>query len=391
MAVQSDETMGIGLDLNLLDLIDKAKADVDYQRVVTAFRNGEEPNKLSQGHPSRAYKSIWNDISLFDDHPLLVYEGHRIVVPPSCRDQILGKLHKPHVGQTKTKKNAQQLYYWPGMTNDIKTVVEKCDECRRRLKMQADEPLQQTVAEHPFQMVSLDLFAALNQDFLITADRYSGMVYVDKLHSQTTAAVIKKLEQRFNDMATLPQTIRSDGGPCFKSGEFKTWCAGLGIAVEMSSARHAPSNGHAEASVANAKKLLLKCGKYTQDYHSRLREWLNCPRADGYSPAQMMYGFRQRGDLPALPAAYRRIDLEDAELKRQGKQDANKDHHDHRSRAIPDMPVGTPVWVLDPKTKLWDIPGVIFDAYRNGRTYKIKLDNGRFYYRNRKFVRPQKN
>ena len=120
--------------------------------------------------------------------------------------------------------------------------------------------------------------------------------------------VIKKLEQRFNDMATRPRTIRADGGPCFKSEEFRTWCAGRSIAMEQSSARNSPSNGHAEASVANAKQLLL---------YSRLSEWLNCPRADGYSPAQMLCGFRQKGDLPAQPSAYQRINLEDAELKRQ--------------------------------------------------------------------------
>ena len=33
--------------------------------------------------------------------------------------------------------------------------------------------------------------------------------------------VIKKLEQRFNDMATRPQTIRTDGGPYFKQEEFQ--------------------------------------------------------------------------------------------------------------------------------------------------------------------------
>ena len=393
MAVHNDDygvPEGVGVDQNLLDLIEKAKMDVDYQRVVVAFKNGEDPSKLSQNHPSRAYKSIWNDVSLFDDQPLLVYQGHRIVVPPSCRARILDILHKPHVGQTKTKKNAQQLYFWPGMTNDIKNVVEKCDECRQRLNMRADEPLQQTAAEYPFQMVSLDLFAALNQIFLITADRYSGMVYVDKLRSETTAAIVTKLEQRFDDMATRPQTIRSDGGPCFRSQEFKAWCADLGIAMEQMSGKNSPSNGHAEASVANAKHLLLKCGKYTQAFHSRLREWLNCPRADGYSPAQMLYGFRQKGDLPALPSAYNRINHEDAEMKRQERQDANKDYHDQRTKPIPPLAVGTPVWILNHDSKLWDIEGVIIRLYRNNRSYLIELDNGRYYFRNRKFVRPRK-
>ena len=74
----------IGLDYNLLDLIKKATEDEDYQMIVKAFREGSSPNKLPQSHPARQFASKWSDISLFDEHPLLVYQGHRIIVPKSC-------------------------------------------------------------------------------------------------------------------------------------------------------------------------------------------------------------------------------------------------------------------------------------------------------------------
>ena len=378
---------GTGLDKKLLDLIEKAKADKDYQRIVSAFKQGDHPEKLQQCHPAREYTSIWEDISLFDEHPLLVYEGHRIIVPKMCRKEVLEVLHRPHTGQAKTKQNVKSLYYWPGMYNDVKRVTEQCDQCREYLRSQSNEPLQQTVAERGFQMVSCDLFDALNQKFLLVADRYSGMVFVEKLSSETTLAVTKKLQDLFDRMSALPQSLRADGGPCFKSEEFKEWCESNSITPEKSSAHNPRSNGHAEANVEKAKNLLLKCGKYTPDFHARLRELNNCPFQGRYSPTQLLYGHRQRGELPALPGAYDDIDRDAADQERQRLRDKAKDHHDKRAHTLPPASVGMPVWIQDPSSKRWNISGVIKTITRNGRTYLLELDNGRQYWRNRKFVR----
>ena len=207
------------------------------------------------------------------------------------------------------------------MYNDVKRVTEQCDQCREYLRSQSNEPLQQTVAERGFQMVSCDLFDALNQKFLLVADRYSGMVFVEKLSSETTLAVTKKLQDLFDRMSALPQSLRADGGPCFKSEEFKEWCESNSITPEKSSAHNPRSNGHAEANVEKAKNLLLKCGKYTPDFHARLRELNNCPFQGRYSPTQLLYGHRQRGELPALPGAYNDIDRDAADQERQRLRD----------------------------------------------------------------------
>ena len=387
---ESTGSVGIGIDLNLLDMIEKAKEDEDYQKIVKAFRKGTDPKNLCQSHPARALKSVWHDVSLFDDYPLLVVQGHKIVVPKACRGDILNMLHQPHAGQAKTKQNARQLYYWPSMSKDIERVTETCDKCREYLRSQPNEKLQQTVAEYPWQMMSADLFTVLNQKFMVLADRYSGMLFVDKLGSETTAAVTRKLDERFDNMGIRPQSMRADGGPCFKSKEFKDWCSSRKIALEPSSPEHPRSNGHAESAVKLAKTLMLKCGKYTPDYHRRLSEMMNMPRQDGYSPAEMVYGFRQRSDLPALPVAYERIDMTDAELSRQAVRDSVKDNHDKRTVSLPLASVGDKVVVQDPRSKLWNKFGSVEGIYRNGRTYLVKMENGNSYYRNRKFVRIMK-
>ena len=237
-------------------------------------------------------------------------------------------------------------------------------------------------------MLSADLFELAGNHFLITADRYSGFPWVDKLTTLNTKAVITKMEARFLDMGFLPQSIRADNGPQFRE-EFKEFCKSLTIEHVPSAPHNSQSNGHAEAAVKNVKSLLAKCeGKFTTDFRQRLQEWRNAPRADGYSPAELLYGRRQRGALPALPAAYEPIDVRDAELKRRQKQDDNKAYSDKRSRPIKDMAVGSPVVIQDVKSHRWDIYGVILASHQSGRCLRIQLDNGKVYYRNRRHVRP---
>ena len=377
----------IGLDYNLLDLIEKAKEDKDYQLIVKAFKEGFDPKNLPQSHPAREFASKWGDISLFDEHPLLVYEGHRIIVPKSCRKEILDLLHKPHIGQVGTKTNARQLYFWPGITNDIKLMCESCEPCRRHLASRPKEPLQQTVAEYPFQMLSADLWETAGQHFLITCDRYSGFPWVDKLNKLNTQAVANKMLTRFRDYGFLPQSIRVDNGPQFRT-EFEEFCGTFSIEYVPCAPYNSQSNGHAESTVATVKHLLNKCGgKFNDDYHARLAELRNCPRPDGYSPAQMLYQRRLKGLLPVLPSAYQTIDVLHAELQRQRKQDYNKAYVDSRAHPIKEMTEGTPVVIQDTKSLRWEIEGTVLASFQSGRCLKIRLNNGKVYFRNRRHVR----
>ena len=381
------QARSIGIDYNLLQLIKEAKSDKDYQKVVEAFRGGCDIKQLPLSHPARPLGAVWHRISTFDNHDLLVLDGHRIIVPKSSRKDILTLLHKPHVGQTGTRKLAQQLYYWPSINNDIRILCESCEQCRKYLASQPKEPLHQTVPEYPRQMLSVDLFTESGNDYLVTVDRYSGMPWVDRLGKLSTSAIINKLKARFNDMGFLPQSIRADNGPQFR-GEFSEWCDTLNIQLEHSAPYNSQSNGHAEAAVKNAKKLLGKCGGvYGEDFLGRFREWKNTPRADGYAPADLFYGRRQRGLLPVLPVAHDPIDHVDAELQRQATQDRSKANFDRKAKPIKDITVGSTVLVQNQRSQQWDITGKVLGLFQNGRCLKIQLPSGGIYFRNRRHAK----
>ena len=66
-----------------------------------------------------------------------------------------------------------------------------------------------------------------------------------------------------------------------------------------------------------------------------------------------------------------------------------KDNADKSSKQLSTLDIGTPVLVQDPITKRWDKSAII-TRRRNARSYTIRTPNGKFYLRNRKFLRPKK-
>ena len=74
----------------------------------------------------------------------------------------------------------------------------------------------------------------------------------------------------------------------------------LGRLTITSSSYFPQSNGQAESAVKNTKYILIKCLDSHADYQLALLEFRRVPRNDAFLPAQLMFGFNQRGILPSL-------------------------------------------------------------------------------------------
>ena len=79
--------------------------------------------------------------------------------------------------------NARQLYFWIGMSEDIRRDMEKCPEC---LQMKPMELLMPTKATRPFEAVSVDLGQLKGAYCLVLVDRYTGWPLVHKLRKLDT-------------------------------------------------------------------------------------------------------------------------------------------------------------------------------------------------------------
>ena len=135
---------------------------------------------LPEDHPARRLKQVWEQMSLSEDG-LLVIDGDKLYIPPGAREDTLQKLHESHCGYAKTLKTARGLYFWPSMKHDIRAKIDNCEKCQQLQPSKPVEPFKTTMATFPMEHISIDLFHVKGKNYMVTADRYSGYIWVDLL------------------------------------------------------------------------------------------------------------------------------------------------------------------------------------------------------------------
>lgn len=109
----------------------------------------------------------------------------------------------------------------------------------------------------PFECVSCDLFFFGGYSYIVYVDRFSGWPNIHRWNQDPSSKKVKDILTRFFSDYGIPISMRSDGGPQFKSDEFENFMTEWNKRHEISSPHHHESNGHAESAV-KAMKLLVK-------------------------------------------------------------------------------------------------------------------------------------
>ena len=374
-------------------LHDAAAADADYRAIIACIEAEWKVNQIPASHPAAPLKKMWHELSVIgaDHEALILVNGSRIYVPQAARKEILHMMHEAHSGITKTRELANQLYYWPGINNDIELLVKSCKACQ---KLQASAPLEKSVepkeALAPMSHIGVDLFEFQGHDYLLAVCRYSGWPFQAQLRSTTTSAITDRLSFWFNQFG-FPVAIRSDGGPQFRT-QFSQFCRTHGINHTVSSPYNPRSNGLAESSVKQVKQLLKKSAS-NKDFESALQAYCSVPRSDGFSPAMIMFGRRLRRSLPMLPQHL--AILPDVQTKghaaRLEHAERARKRFDEGKVTLPPLQVGDRVLIQAPPTAkpgVWDVEGEILDVRESGHSYVVLPDDSDTpYTRNRRFLR----
>lgn len=109
---------------------------------------------LYQLYNRRSPITIYNDILLFSD---------RIIVPKTLQNQVLSELHNGHPGITRMKRIARSYVYWPGIDNDITSVVQNCQSCLKTSRNPVKIPTQPwPKAQHPMDRIHVDYAGPLD-------------------------------------------------------------------------------------------------------------------------------------------------------------------------------------------------------------------------------------
>lgn len=318
------------------------------------------PSPLLPYHQERGHLSLVNGI---------LSHGLRLVIPATLQPEILVKLHEGHQGMTKTKARAKDSVWWPGITTEIDQYVANCNICIKQ-RFQAPEPLQATeFPTRPWERLASDLCESNGMQYLITVDYYSRFIDVHRLHSTTSQAIIKHLKSLFA-VHGFPDVIVSDNGPQFSSREFEQFTARCNIRHRTSSPHHPQSNGEAERAVQTAKRLIASSG----DLDEALLAYRSTPLANGYSPAELLFGRRIRSSVPCAsellkPAMVDNEKLQRFEQKHKQQQQRHFDNR-HRARQLPPLAVGSKVFIADLAKE-----GTVVSQVSN-RSYTIATTSG---------------
>ena len=127
-------------------IIKEAGRDQDYIKVAELVKERKEASylrrTLNKEHPARLYLNKWNELGTEvcpqTGITLMILDHTRVVIPEgrkedglsgSLRRDICKRLHTSHMGESKSVRAAEHIYYWPFMSEQVRATVRNCEQC----------------------------------------------------------------------------------------------------------------------------------------------------------------------------------------------------------------------------------------------------------------------
>ncbi|KAL8616804.1 hypothetical protein ACOMHN_017841 [Nucella lapillus] len=280
-------------DRRLEEIRSELKKDDTLKVVMHHVQNGW-PDKKTMNNPIKAYANEQGNLSV---HEGLLLRGNRLVIPSSLRQDVLRFLHDGHQGISKTKENAANSVWWPGLSHDIEVMVKVCPDCAKCRQARV-EPMKGTpFPERSWSRVAADFLHYNGKLFLLTIDYYFRDVELVLVsHKVTAAETIARMKKVFSRHG-IPDTLMTDNGPQFSAEEFATFAQSWGFEHITSSPHYPQANGEVERAVQTIKNLIKK----SDDEYLGLLMYRNTPLPNGFSPAQLSMGRRLKTRAPCHP------------------------------------------------------------------------------------------
>jgi hypothetical protein len=301
----------------------------------------------------------------------VVMFGARVVIPVGLRQTVLSELHQCHQGMARMKSAARLHVFWPGITEDIESVVRGCQECQAWGPATAEVEVQPTPwPQEPWSMLNIDLAGPIaGKTLLIVVDQMSKWLEVAILKRTDSTTIIEELRKMFASFG-MPRTIMADNATYFQSEEMRQFCAHNGIRLAASAPYHPRTNGLAERNVQSVKAALSKMKDGTTSMQTTISRYLcaqhNTPQTTtGMTPAELLCGRKLRTRLDAMkPSAQENVFRNQERI--------------NRGRQAPEFLVGDQVFAREfPRSTGTPryVRGTIVDR-RGNFSYVIRLTTG---------------
>ena len=344
-------------------------SDLICQQVLKYCREGW-PDKRQIDSALKAYWPAQGELT--ESNGLLMY-GQRMVIPKALQAETLSKLHEGHQGIVRCRLRAKISVWWPGLSKQLASFIERCPECARDTRPGREPLIPTPLPSYPWQKVATDIFNLKGQEYLVIVDYFSRYPEIQKLKSTTTQSIVNTLKAAFARHG-IPEILRSDNGPQFSSQEFKNFVDKYHIKHNTSSPHFPSSNGQAERAVQTVKNLL----KNSTDPFLALLSYRATPLPwCGRSPSELLMGRKIRSTLPTstqtlTPQWPYLIEFRQANetFKQQQRRDFDQRH---RVRDLPNIPDNTDVWIT---TNGNPVAGRTVQMADTPRSYVVQTPSG---------------
>ena len=382
-----------------INFVEGIKKPIDNQRIKEAasvdITYNTLKNMVYRGWPDQRKQcptelhEYWNfrcDLVLDDG---LVLKGNRTIIPEALRKDVLTTLHTGHQGETKTILLARETVFWPGITNDIRKMVQSCEICAKFQNAQPRMPiLQPDLPTEPWQKLGTDIFDYQGGKYLIVVDYYSRYPIIRKLDNITAKTVSDKFTSLILEFG-IPQEIVADFGTQYTSEEFRKRCSDSSIKLTFSAPHHHQANSVAERAVGTVKQLWKKAQAAGQCPGTALWIYRTTPLDNNLpSPYEMLFNMKPRRFLPTKVSRINSSSHDDNIHRNQERQNDQARFYNKRNANINlrELYPNEPVSVYNTIKRQWE-PGHVVKQ-TEPRTYVVDK-NGRQLYRTREHIKPR--
>ncbi|GAU34191.1 hypothetical protein TSUD_162920 [Trifolium subterraneum] len=210
-------------------------------------------------------------------------------------------------GERTAAKVLQSGFFWPTLFKDAYEHAQRCDNCQKTggISKRNEMPLQSILEVEVFDCWGIDFVGPFpssfsNEYILVAVDYVSKWVEAIASPKADGKTVIKFLKKNIFTRFGTPRVLISDGGSHFCNSQLAKALEHYGVKHKVASPYHPQTNGQAEVSNREIKKILEKTVSASRkDWSLKLDEALWAYRTAfkspiGLTPFQMIYAGDKR-------------------------------------------------------------------------------------------------